>query len=227
MTRYNRWTKKKYYKKQGMHNLATYPGKLQNIAKYAYLGYKYGRLAHAVLNSEKKFKDINYSQTPDSSTGVVENILGNISQGDTNNTHDGNSLRLKSLLTFATFTINASATGTTNIAWAIVQDTRAQGSTPAWTDVFNAASPSAFTNVEAQAGRFHIIKKGFVILGNSASNNIVAQVYRKHYKKLDLKVRYDDSNNVIDNPIYFMTFSNEATNTPTVAVRQRVSFYDN
>lgn len=217
--------KRRYYKRRGGRISAPKTWSGMTLGQVAGKAYSWAKFAKNVLNVEKKFVDVNYSQTPSSTTAVIENIFSNCSQGDTNNTHDGNSIRVKSLLTDLVFTLNSSATNT-QVKWAIVLDTRSQGAAPAWTDVFSATSVTAFTNMEAQAARFQILRTGKVILGSSTTN-LPVQIQKRIYMKLDNKVRYDDSNNVIENPIYFMTLSNEPTNTPTIACRQRFTYYDN
>ena len=68
----------------------------QYYANLAYQGYKYGRLAMSLLNTEKKFYDTTWNSTTITDSQQVT-PLNDVSNGDAENNRDGNKIRQKSI----------------------------------------------------------------------------------------------------------------------------------
>lgn len=211
----------------GLYNSAT---KWVNAAYKGYSigakAYKLGSMALGMLNAEKKYYDITSTavtpSTPATSYTTVS-LVSALPVGDDASSRDGCQIRLKSMYINIFSTFNSSATNT-QLRWLVVLDRRVvAASTPGWTDIYDSTSVvSPFINIEDQWKRFKILRSGII---NLNTNN--AQVNTNIYIPCSLPVRYNTSNAVIMNNIWLIIASNEATNTPSVAYRYRIRFYDN
>ena len=95
------------YRKKRYNKSAWYDRKYStlDLAKKSWAAVKYLK---SVINVEKKKHDTSSSGSISSAGGIQ--LLSNIAQGDTDQTRDGNSIKMQSMLLRATFTLNASAT---------------------------------------------------------------------------------------------------------------------
>lgn len=196
-------------------------------APIAVQAYKIGSKALEMLNAEKKYYDIAQTAVTPSAPNLSPtyvSMVSSIAVGDGPSNRDGSQIRVKSFNVQMQYIINSSAT-TTTIRWLIVKDRRVQvGSTPAWTDIYDSNEVvNTFINIEDQWRRFQIIRSGVVTLNVNQNPAASTDIYIP----CSLPVRYDTSNQVIDNNVWLILASNESTNTPTINYRYRVRFYDN
>lgn len=189
--------------------------------------YQVGTKALEMLNAEKKYYDISQTTvTPANPSGsyTVVSLVSSISQGDGPTNRDGSQIRLKSINVQLAMQINAAAT-TTNVRWVLFRDMRPQlAAAPTYIDLYDSTDViNTFLNIEDQWRRFKIIRSGLVTLNINQNPYSTTDLY----VPCSLPIRYSTSNDVINTNIYLMLVSNEATNTPSVAYRYRVRFYDN
>ncbi len=164
-----------------------------------------------------------------SSTGTLL-LLNGIATGDTDNTREGNSIRLKSVLSTAFFEIHVSATAT-HVRRLVVIDKQPN---EALATVAGILQTGTFAGTVAPRNlsnrkRFVIISDHDLHLSNTGSK-IVS--FPDLYKQIDLITIYDDSNSggigdIRTNALYVLYISSEGTNVPSFSSAQRVRFIDN
>lgn len=191
------------------------------------MGAQLGKLAYGMLNAELKHADTYITAGSVPVTGNVVSLVST-SQGTTDNTRDGNALRVKSFNINALYNFNPlTAQQGQTVRWALVHDTRVQvGTTAVLSDIYSVASGNAIVgmkNIDNQWKRFRILRSGKFTLD---PNNIPERLV-KCFHKISLPVRYDDSNQLIQNDILFVTWSDSSTNSPTLDLMSRMRFYDN
>jgi len=204
---------------------------LNSAFKYGSLAYRGFKLASAVagmVNAEKKYYDganVNIFTGPVSS--LVQAPFANIVLGDGPNERDGSQIRVKSLLMKGTGTVNASAAGGTTVQLRVVLDRRTpeNGSLPAFTDMFDDTSVRAFNNIEDQWNRFKVIKSQTWLLSDAGASNEKLQF--SLYLPMSMPIRYNTSQEIVMNNLYFVWFTDQPTNIPIINMRWRARFYDN
>lgn len=174
-----------------------------------------------MVNAEKHYVDVDLSVNP-SNTGSVQ-LINTIAQGDDVNNRQGNSVLCKYLRFIMNGAMNGSATNTI-IRIIIFCDTANQGVTPSVTDYLTGANTTSFKNVDNH--------KRFVTLRDKTyhmSINGVREIADYIYCKTNFHLRYSGagSTSVLQNALYLLIISNEATNTPVVTIQSRTAFYDN
>ncbi len=177
------------------------------------------------LNVESKYSDVTVSLTPNNNYGFT--LLNGIPQGDSATDRDGHSVKITSIDIQLYATIHASAS-TTFVRVALVLDRMPDQAAPGATDVFNVNNVNSFPNVD-NSPRFEIIWdkqlglnslwKTFHFPGLSYSSD------------LELHTHYNGSGSgvtaITQNSLWLVTFSSEATNTPTVGGYTRIRYVDN
>lgn len=185
------------------------------------------RSVYGLLNTEFKSKDVYDSGTSISSTASFS-LLNGMAKGDTISTRTARSILCKSLELNLTFIQHASATETLIRAIVFI-DKSPEGTAPTVAQLLDA---SGYTHV---AQRNLNYRKEFVILKDfrfHLSSNNQEVVTKQFYKKLNMHTIFDDSDagtiaDIMNNALYIMWWSNEATNTPTFYMQSRVRFLDN
>lgn len=197
-----------------INNFADTAGKVFGLQKQI-------NIMKGMINSEKKYTDVSLGGAV-SSTGSIQ-LINNIAQGDDVANRDGNSILHKYIKAEFSTGQNSAATDTF-IRIVVFVDTANQGSTPAITDVLTAATPDSLKNVDNQ--------KRFVILRDkryALSINGTRATMSKMYIPTNFHCRYSSTTgtSVLQNSLYYLSISSEATNTPIVVANFRNAFYDN
>lgn len=174
------------------------------------------------LNPEYKFLDSTPAITPGTG-GLITNISA-IALGDTANDRNGSSIKVTSHLLRGTLTKAAAATAT-KVRVIIFADTSSNGALPVVADVLQTSNQDSPLN-KVNGSRFTILfDKSYVL-----SNDTPMRQF-KHFKKMQHHIHYLNGTSATSamgqGPIYMLTISNEASNTPTVSVNSRMRFLDN
>lgn len=179
---------------------------------------------YGMINSELKHFDATPVNTTVGTTATIASLCPT-TQGDADNTFQGNSIMAKSIQINYRIGMSASATST-RVLIAVVLDTRpVGGSVPAFTDIFANSTTFAFLNIDDQIGRFRVLYRRTHMM---SINQTSQEVQRKIYRKLgNLHVKYNDAQGVTLNNLLIVALSDEATNTPMVTVSSRIRYYDN
>lgn len=179
-----------------------------------------------IINSERIYHTDHSTYNP-SSTGTVTHVT-QISQGDGNfGNRTGNSILVKSLQFNMSLSRNASATAATLVRVMFFTDLRQVADTaPSISDILVTTSTVALKNSQATlSGRFKVIYDQTFCLDTSQGITKTD----KAYFDLNQHVMFNGSatSDIDKGGIYMLTLSNEATNTPTLVVSYRISYYDN
>lgn len=178
----------------------------------------------SLINVEFKHVDTAPNAWTVASGGVVL-AMNAIAEGDASNERDGLSVRNKSLYLRATISEHASAQKTL-IRMMIVKDQQPNGTTPAITDILEAADWRALMN-NINTRRFKVL----VAKDYALSNNGNGIVQDNIYKELNFHTKYLGSGGAATdigyNGIYLVALSNQPTYTPTIDYSARIRYIDN
>lgn len=193
---------------------------IANVASTAATALKIATTVAGLINVEFKHVDLASSLNPSNSGAILS--LSQVAQGDGVQNRDGNQIEVKSLRSKFTLERHASATGTWVRMIYFIDNQPTSGSVPSVTDVLTTADPSSLPHFDN--------RRRFTILADRTFNlheNLVA--HGDYYKRLNMKHTFDGtaSNTLVDNALYLLYLSNEATNTPTLLIKHRVRFIDN
>lgn len=206
--RYRRF--KRAYRKGGVYGVAKQAAK--SIVKY-------------YLNPEYKFLDSNASLNA-LSTGNIVSAQTLVAYGDAENTRNGNSIKVTSMLYRATVSLGTSATST-KYRIMIFTDTSSAGAVPTVGTVLQTGGALVNAPMNRNNGsRFHVLLDRTYILDSDDP--------KKHiqiYKKMNHHIHYLDgtanTTSLGQGPIYIMHISDEATNAPLIDWNCRLRFLDN
>lgn len=213
--KYNKKTKKYYYKRKRNIWYNRSANKALRLARYAVSN----------LNVEYKFYDTDDSVSLGTS-GTIYN-LAPIPQGDGSSSRDGRSIKLKSLFIKGSLQLNPSAT-TSRVRIMVVMKINNGLSAPVATDVLDTVLMNSLRNLDNTDNIKVLYDKRFIIDSNRQS-----ELYWQFYKKLNHRQQYQIGATagvatVLERfGFYLIAFSDEATNTPTMLYTSRVRFIDN
>lgn len=218
------------YAKKSRYNKKRPYGRSTHVKKYSRFGRQLVKdvaILKGLLNTEFKYSEGRYSNTIDSTTVTQAQGLAGLTKGDGASNRDGNQVRIKSIQLKIAGEINASATST-RLRCILVIDKQANGVAPTLANILslNTAYIDSFRDLDFRK-RFVILRDFTMLLD---SNNEQAQM--DVYKKVDIKVVYDASNNgditdISTNSIFMFFVSDEAVNLPTVTSSYRIRYIDN
>lgn len=204
------------YAKKGMRRrrYRRRPRTAYGLAKAAY-----AKAKKAQVQKELKFNQFGpLTDTSPDSTGSIEE-LSQLSQGDTNNTREGNVIYPTSLKWRATLDM---ATAATDTYVRIVIFRWLSGSPSAVTDVLNTVGMTSFKD-DNNRFRSQILYDKVINLNDAKSTSIFLQ----GRIKLRGLIAYDETTAAANkNSIWIATMSNEAVNFPSFAFRSQMYFRD-
>lgn len=189
-------------------------------------------VARAVLpyikanNAEAKYFDTNFSVSPVLATPGLNNITA-MSQGLTDITRIGNSIKLKDLKVRVTLSPNFTTNTNNLIRIMILVDKMQDGTLPTYAQIFEV--PTVFNSPLNKdfTDRFVLLRDKYITLNSGGDNELFFDMYLK----LDYHVRYLGPGNagVDQGPgtIYILSWSREAVNAPTIQYYNRINYYDN
>lgn len=167
--------------------------------------------ALAALVQEIKYFDVSFAT--DASTTPAVGALNAVAAGDTNLLRDGNKIAMKALGIRFSMT-NESIAQNVKTRVVIVLDHNANGASPAWTDVFDAATIESQRKV-SNMSRFEILMDKVVVLNASTSTAGAFQkgFFKKYIKMPNVIASYADGtgNSPITNALSIMYISDVAS----------------
>ncbi len=218
--------KKKYVKRNYKRNYGKTAMTTVNVAHKAL---STALMVKKLLNVEFKNHDVTFS-TATVADGVGSiTALTNIAQGDTTLLRDGSSMKVVSVQCKLLLKINASASSS-DLRMMIVLDSQTNQAIYTTADllqsVVNIISVVSPLNLDNKF-RFRVLYDKIYNVDTGTSSTRLL----KFYKKLDLKIRYDNAaaaiTSLTSNSLSVVFISNEPTNEPTVTGIFRVRFIDN
>lgn len=177
----------------------------------------------SLVNVERKFLDSNISNTT-SSTGDIDHVSA-IPQGDGQNAREGNSVKATFIGVRVQSFINPSATNTQLRYMLVCDNQTVSDSTPAIDDILESVNTRSFLD-GARLGRFTVLLDKTVSLVASSSKGAI---HREHNLPLNKHIRFNGtaSTDIQKNGLYYLTLSDQPTNTPTVNTSIRLRYVDN
>lgn len=201
-----------------------------NLASTAMKAYKIAKSVAAVINVEKKYFDVTASAAI-SSTAVIT-PLSLITQGDSYNNRDGNSVKLQSHFIRFHFLLNAASNNST-IRFMVVQDREYPNGTAVAIGQLIENTSGGATSIVSPAlhttgRRFNVLLDKQVMLSTGSE---WCNVYEQ-YLPIGNHIHYSDTNpntttDTREGQLYVVLFSDQTTNTPTVTYYSRLRFVDN
>ncbi len=187
-------------------------------------------LSNRVTKLEKEVKNVEFKTNGQTTTGTVSAtpgfvLLNGIIRGDTSLQRDGNVIQVKSIQLSLDYSMDLSS-GFTQLRVIIVQDKQPNQLTPAFTDIFDVATMTAFRNLDNRS-RF-ITHKNIVVSMSSAGNK---GGHFDWYKRLNVKTQYDVGNSgavadITTNAFFLILFSTDSLDPPTITHTTRLRFTD-
>lgn len=197
----------------------------QKVAKTAYVAFKTAKIAMSLLNVElKHFDQLDNSLSTAGGTWLVQNCF-DIAQGNTDETRNGEKLRVKSLQIKALITKNTNAVQTL-FKLVVVKIPTSHSDTAPQTQVFKTQYINSFRNME-YTKKFQVIYTKTISL-----TAITPRKQIEKYLKLDIPVSYTSSsaNSVEANQYVIMITSDNnpaASLAPIISLNTRVRYIDN
>lgn len=221
--RYNRRYKKRYAKKSsGMGTALSIAGKALRVANFL----------KSIVNVETKFIDTTAGGVlvPANPTFVPLTLC---SQGVTDETRNGNSIKAKSLSMKFNLSLNQTAPLDCFVRVLLVLDKVSNGTVPIINDILDnvggITETLAHYNGDNMGGRFQILADKRYHLDTSGKEQVAGSIYRK----LSHHVKFDGTTNAIADAttghLYFIFCSNitAPANQPVISYTNRFYFIDN
>ena len=181
-----------------------------------------------MVNVEYKLKNTVSTGVAISNTASIGSHF-TLSQGDTDQTRDGNTVRWKSYYLKYFITQHASATQT-QVRVMVLIDLKPAGAVPAVSDIFFDSSATDILVSQrnpVNSDRFLILYDRLHMMSSAGKNFDQG----KFYKKMSFKVKYSGTAGTVadlfDKNLISLVISNEATNTPTFTGQHTLRFIDN
>lgn len=174
----------------------------------------------SLVNVEKKYFDTSES-TAVSTTATLTHLTA-VAQGDGATSRDGNTFRCKSLQMRDVFSINGAAT-VSNIRYIVFiwKDDTA----PTVADILDDSDYTSLLNIETSS-KYRILRDYSYSIDQSGDKG---SIMRNGYIPLNLVVKFDNTTGAdyMNNSIWALAVSSEATNTVARSSKYRIRFVDN
>lgn len=230
---YRRTYRRRYNKKtkaqRATNEVSTYWKTAKTVGQAAWTGLKIANQLRAIVNVEKKYKDLDASAAYGNAGTFV--LLNGMAKGDDEDNRDALSILMQSLQLKCQLLINGSASVTTVCIWLIL-DKEPKGAAPSVTNIFDdSGNGKIYVDHRNRdySDRFIILKKWLNVLDDDGPSSVVFDDFVKlgvHAKYLKDE-NHGDIQDLADNALYLLIASNEPTNTPTVTINTRLTFTDN
>lgn len=229
MPRYNKNALRKYYykgRRMPPWSVNAQPGLLA-IANRALSVAKHTK---GLLNVEYKFFDTVLTAAGGSSGNGVDDAgeyhdLLAIPQGDTAETRDGNSIRLKSINCKGTINLAGAATFS-RVRLFLVEDTQPNGGGSSFTGVFDTADIDRLFLNKASPGRFKVHASRAVTVSTNAGENVV---HFSMYLKTNKKIMWGGAGTTdpYNTNYMLLMISDQSVNEPGHDIKIRATYVDN
>lgn len=212
--------KKHYKRKYGWSRAVRSGARFGSLALKAYM------LARKLAdhdNVEYKFHDTTFSTTYDYNGGLI--LLNNPAQGDTDQTRDGDSLKMQNLTFRGTIIKNGAANDTWVRIIILFSDQNKIANVTDWLDPAYVGSARAIEAPKDWDKRFYgktLYDKTFTVNSDRQSTQYKGVI------KINKHTQFEAGSTTINTgALQMIVISNEPTNTPTVSLVSRLSFTDN
>lgn len=223
--------RKYYYKGKRMPIWAVNPNPgLKAIFNASQQALSLAKKTQRLLNVEYKFHDVVLTASGGSSgTGVSDNgevhDLLQIPQGDSQENRNGNSIRLKNINIKGTVSLAGSATFS-RVRIMLVRDSQPNGTTPAFTHVYETSDIDRLFRNRNAPGRFKVLKTWFTKVSTNAGENVGH--FSLFYKCND-KIQWASGGTAdpYNTSYLLLLISDQASNEPAFDIQSRATFIDN
>ncbi len=194
---------------------------LRDAAYGAMAGVRYIK---SVINVEKKMKDL--GATASASTTPLVYCLNDMAQGVTDSTRVGNSLKAQSVAITGSITWDTTGTQNRGVRMMLLWDNQQVADTaPTSTEIFGSATPSLWSHLNPEShGRLIIVADRTVYQSTDKLRQPL-----KVIRRLSRHVRFNGAatTDLQKNGLFWVIYSNEATNTPSVQFQSFFRYVDN
>lgn len=181
-----------------------------------------------LLNVERKYLSVYNTSTPATTPTII--FLTGSAQGDTQNSRQGNSIKMSSISMKLQFLLNASAT-TTFIRVILFKDKASNGVVPTHQELLESTDSQpwyiANYNPDNCPTRFKVVSDSTHIL---EANGNTGKQYSKYFK-VNTHVKYDGTGSTqaeaTTGHYYLLVVSDEVTNVPTIRNNLTLRYIDN
>lgn len=182
----------------------------------------------SMINCEKKFHDVSYGLAVNNSANTYAQLLNGISEGDDYLNRNGRSILNSSININYTAKVNSSATNTL-LRLVLICDKKPDNTSAAtYLQIYGTALVNGHINKASEGDRFVIMAKRTIKLNPLSGQSATGSLF---YTLTGTHTKYDGTggtaNDVEKNAYYVVAVSDEATNTPTLEIYSRFSFFDN
>lgn len=225
--RYNNYYRKRKRKQR------TYPPwwskwlmKSGSVQDVAYSALKGVLALRSLINVEKKKYDVSASST--TSGNVI--ILNSIGQGDTDQSREGNSVLMKSLL-FRGYLSTSATAGVTRVRIMLIRDNQQIGDTaPSQSDILDGdfTDPIQAPLNNNTVGRFTVLADRKYCLNQLVAAQSMAQEI-SIYLRMNKHARYNGTSgsDIQKNGIYCLFIHDQPTYSPQLNYSSRLTYVDN
>ncbi len=212
------------YKRRYSGKNISYGDVFSKVADDASKALAIGTKLMGLINTE--FKSIDIATTGVISSTPTITLLNGLAVGDDFDERDGRQVRFKSIQISIGSTMHATPLDTEIRIW-IVIDKQPNETTMVFADYMDNPNSTSFRNLD-QRKRFVTLYDEVQLLSVGRGTTML----NNWYSKLDMITVYDasvvgDITDITTNALYLILFSNQASNTPSVARTIRVRFIDN
>lgn len=213
-------------RRRGKSTIGKVVGTAARIASTAYTAYRIAKGVASIVNSEKKYYDVNQSVTANTTGSIA--TCSNIQSGVGANQRVGISVKLDSVL--LRFLIkNAGTNPSTAVRIIVFMDTEQAGIPPVPGDILQVVG--FLSPLKIQNSKRFVVLRDTTIDVNADYPYKHLSVYR-NYHKTTIHMKWQGTTGLLsdmrNNHIYILFISNQdATDAPTVDFYSRIRYYDN
>lgn len=183
------------------------------------------------INTEEKYFDTTASVNPLKSTPTIQ-ALNLISQGLTDSTRIGNSIKAQSLMCRFHFSGNFAAQPVNVCRYMLVVDKAVNAATPVAAPTLSLIleqSSNLLSPINKDQGDRFVILKDKIFTLNLPGTGGGHAVLHKEFKKLDFHIRYvaPNSTDLGPNAIYLIFWTDQTVQAPTITYYTRLKYTDN
>lgn len=209
--------KKRYYKKKR-------PSTKQDAMTVAYAALRLGKKLARFVNTEIKYNEENYSNTV-SASGTLVSAGHAIAIGDGQSDRTGTSIKPLRVTIRGNVTQHASATDTF-VRLILIRGKQENASALAFSDIFDSTGTNQFKIWDKRFKTKILWDKKFQLC-NTGTAGYQFSLSEKLYGHIQYDASDTTGATIENGGVYLLLVSTEATNTPTVNYKLRLTYVDN
>lgn len=183
------------------------------------------RFLAEIVNAEQKTFDVSNTATPSTTSGCT--WISALGEGDSYANRQGISIKAASINIGLQFVLNSVATVPASIRFLLFYDMLPDQSVPLANDILSGGQVITAPLAVEGMKRYKVLRDIRLTL---SPNGMQARIY-KVFKRLRFHISWINDNAtqnaVSKNHIYFLCFSDQAANLPTLNYYSRLRYYDN